>query len=54
MVVRNLTDEQARVAALIENLQREDLNLIDEVDAKLDLAAMALGLGREEARARHY
>lgn len=52
VVVRPLSDEQARVAALIENLQREDLNLVDEVDAKLDLAAMALGLGREETRGR--
>lgn len=52
VVVRHLSDEQARLAALIENLQREDLNLVDEVDAKLDLAAAALGLGREEARAR--
>ncbi|KQR35639.1 ParB/RepB/Spo0J family partition protein [Deinococcus sp. Leaf326] len=52
VIVRTLTDQQARVAALLENLQRENLNLIDEVDGKLDLAAAALGLGREEARAR--
>nr|WP_246580784.1 ParB/RepB/Spo0J family partition protein [Deinococcus aestuarii] len=52
VVVRTLSDEQARVAALIENLQREDLNVIDEVDAKLGLVALALGLSPEDARAR--
>ncbi|SMB97766.1 ParB/RepB/Spo0J family partition protein [Deinococcus hopiensis] len=52
VIVRTLTDEEARAAALIENLQRENLNVIDEVDAKLDLVALALGLDREGARAR--
>lgn len=52
VVVRALDDRQARLAALLENLQRENLNLIDEVDAKLELAAAALGLPRNEARSR--
>ncbi|OLV15622.1 Chromosome (plasmid) partitioning protein ParB [Deinococcus marmoris] len=52
VVVRALDDRQARLAALLENLQRENLNLIDEVDAKLELAAAALGLPRSEARSR--
>lgn len=52
VVVRVLDDQQARLAALLENLQRENLNLIDEVDAKLELAAAALGLPRDEARSR--
>lgn len=52
VIIRELTDQQARVAALLENLQREDLNLIDEVDGKLDLAAAALSLSRDDARAR--
>ena len=52
VVVRALDDRQARLAALLENLQRENLNLIDEVDAKLELAAAALGLPRDEARSR--
>ncbi len=52
VVVCVLDDQQARLTALLENLQREDLNLIDEVDAKLELAAAALGLPRDEARSR--
>lgn len=52
VVVRDLTDREARAAALVENLQRENLGVIDEVDGKLDLVALALDLTREEARAR--
>ncbi|ULH18243.1 ParB/RepB/Spo0J family partition protein (plasmid) [Deinococcus sp. KNUC1210] len=52
VVIRELTDLQARAAALIENLQREDLNIIDEVDGKLDLVALALALPREQAKVR--
>ncbi|MFC3833650.1 MULTISPECIES: ParB/RepB/Spo0J family partition protein [Deinococcus] len=52
VVVRTLSDHEARIMALIENLQRENLNVIDEVDAKLDLAAATLHLERNEARSR--
>ncbi|SMB82034.1 ParB/RepB/Spo0J family partition protein [Deinococcus hopiensis] len=52
VVVRELTDREAQRMALVENLQREDLNTVDEVDAKLDLVASVLGLPREDARAR--
>lgn len=52
VVVRQLSDEQARAAALIENLQRDNLNVIDEVDGKLELVALTLGLEREQARKR--
>ena len=52
VVVRQLSNEQARAAALIENLQRDNLNVIDEVDGKLELVALTLGLEREEARKR--
>ncbi|PTA66947.1 ParB/RepB/Spo0J family partition protein [Deinococcus arcticus] len=52
VLVRELDDRQARVAALVENLQRENLNVIDEVDGKLALVALALGLEPEGARTR--
>lgn len=52
VVVRELSEREARQLALIENLQREDLNLLDEVDAKLALVAETLQLPLEQARAR--
>jgi ParB family chromosome partitioning protein len=52
VIIREMTDREAQAAALVENLQRENLNIIDEVDGKLDLIGLALGLSREEARAR--
>ncbi|WP_135229040.1 ParB/RepB/Spo0J family partition protein [Deinococcus fonticola] len=52
VIIRDLTDVQARQVALIENLQREDLNTLDEVDAKLELVAQTLGLSPEAARTR--
>ncbi|KQR18868.1 ParB/RepB/Spo0J family partition protein [Deinococcus sp. Leaf326] len=52
VIIRDLDERQARVAALMENLQRENLSLIDEVTAKLDLVASVLGLSRDEARGR--
>lgn len=52
VLIRDLSDQEARMAALVENLQRENLNVMEEVDAKLDLTALTLGLSREEARAR--
>lgn len=52
VIVKTLTDQEAAVIALIENLQRENLNLIDEVEGKLLLVANALGLSPEQARTR--
>ncbi|MBZ9715914.1 ParB/RepB/Spo0J family partition protein [Deinococcus multiflagellatus] len=52
VLIRTLDDRQARVAALVENLQRDNLNVIDEVDGKLALVALALNLDPEPARAR--
>nr|WP_308424670.1 ParB/RepB/Spo0J family partition protein [Deinococcus malanensis] len=52
VLIRQLDDRQALTAGLMENLQRQDLNVIDEVDAKLSLVAVTLGTDREAARAR--
>ncbi|GGK41799.1 putative chromosome 2-partitioning protein ParB [Deinococcus malanensis] len=50
--IRELDDRQALAAGLVENLQRQDLNVIDEVDAKLGLVALTLGLEQHDARGR--
>lgn len=52
VLVRDLDDRQALAASLLENLQREGLNVIDEVDGKLALVALALRVDAEAARGR--
>lgn len=47
VMVRNLDDQQAMVAALIENVQREDLNPIEEARALLQIKE-ALNITQEE------
>jgi len=54
IVVRELDDQQAIQVALIENLQREDLNPVEETDAVLDLLAIALETTREEVTSLFY
>ncbi|AFZ69253.1 ParB/RepB/Spo0J family partition protein [Deinococcus peraridilitoris] len=46
--VRELSDEQVAVAAAVENLQREDLSVIDEVDATVTIIGHRLGLTRAQ------
>lgn len=43
-LVRDATDEQADLLAALENLQREDLNPLDEVDATLTIVARQLNI----------
>lgn len=50
--VRQMSDQDARLFALVENLQRSDLSPFDEIEGKLHMAAAALGLSPEEARPR--
>ncbi|WP_102127019.1 ParB/RepB/Spo0J family partition protein [Deinococcus planocerae] len=50
--IRDLTDDQAAAASAVENLLREDLNPVEEVEAKRRIAALALGLPDEEVMTR--
>jgi ParB family chromosome partitioning protein len=47
-VVREMSDEQAQHYALVENLQREDLNPVEETEGILQLLEVRLHKDREE------
>jgi ParB family transcriptional regulator, chromosome partitioning protein len=47
-VVRELTDHQARLVNATENLAREDLNPLEEVEAILEVACLELNRSRDE------
>jgi ParB family transcriptional regulator, chromosome partitioning protein len=47
VVIREMNDQESQYIALVENLQREDLNPIEETEAILDLLSLELKLPRE-------
>lgn len=49
-VIRPMTDAEARIYGLTENLQREDLNAYEIARAVVDLVAARTGLSFEEVR----
>ncbi|MBM0744598.1 ParB/RepB/Spo0J family partition protein [Phormidium sp. CLA17] len=54
VVSREFSDQEAFQVALMENLQRDDLNPIEETEAVLDLLAIALNTSTEEVKSVIY
>ncbi|HEY9600417.1 MAG TPA: ParB/RepB/Spo0J family partition protein [Allocoleopsis sp.] len=48
VVIRSLSDEDALALALIENLQRENLNPVEETEGILQLLALRLSTSKDE------
>ena len=54
VTVRVLTDAEALQCALMENLQRDDLNQVEETDRIVQLLSLRLGCDREYVVSRLY
>ena len=46
VIVRQMSDIEAKQFALLENLQRQDLNPVEETEGVLDLLSVVLGIDR--------
>ena len=54
IVARDFSDREAIQVSLMENLQREDLNPIEETEAVLELLTVVLGASAEEVKSAIY
>lgn len=54
VTIRELTDSEAIAIALVENLQREDLNPVEETEGILQLVALRLECAQDEVTALLY
>lgn len=54
VIIREMNDEDALAVALIENLQREDLNAIEETEGILNLLCLTLNMELSEVSALLY
>ena len=54
VIVKHFTDREAWQVALVENLQREDLNPLEETEGMLSLLSLRLEIGTEDVIQRLY
>ncbi|HEY9664624.1 MAG TPA: ParB/RepB/Spo0J family partition protein, partial [Allocoleopsis sp.] len=54
VVSREVSDQEALKIALVENLQRDDLNPVEETEAILELLAIALHINTKEVKSLIY
>lgn len=54
VVVKELTDQEAPQVALMENLQRDDLNPLEETEAILELLSLDLAVEPEQVKSLIY
>jgi ParB family transcriptional regulator, chromosome partitioning protein len=54
VVAQAFSDKEALQVSLIENLQRDDLNPVEETEAVLDLLSISLGISSDEVKSVIY